>query len=832
MYSYKICIHYIFSVTTNSIVSDINKILNQYNYGDSPSLIQFWIMANFNPQISNILEGLQQQYGISIILNSARDLPYFEVACKIFQEYIIKKLPRVIDDTSIDEYYSRISKSDHYLVDRDYERHLLSSNQFSSYYIIGLSFSGKTQLLKNVIKEYADKNYPIFWHTVISNDSNIQYRTFIISLGHYFIHRHKESKLNAYLDKYGCGISGELFSLITMLLKSYKPIVIIDDIHKCNSENLKFKQIIELFIQESECRLYMAGWFNIFNTNIEIRKNVRFITLNGLSYEYLNQIIKNRIGCSRIQIAQEIEKKYSGLPGYAELVEQTTNIKALGNVNSYFTSFIKSLTYNEQLVLFMLGYVSVPLHITYFENLNLLDALYVLAQKKLIREEGEYYSVHDTYRSFLTNYSVNQNLFSEILTLADTIISKNYRAALDIINICINKRKYIEAYTIISNEFELFIQHQIFYELLQYLQLIESADVSINGLDLLFKKVLLLERINDYQLCISYICLISSDLKAGDEIKYIYCLYVYMRCLYFTNKYDDIIKIYKENSDYIINSSDKKILCQILLLVGRIFYIRGDLDTAGTIYVLAYQLGFGNKVLENKIIYRIGMVEYKKGLIEESAKTFSQLLKSNLYLTPKRKSYIYNKLARSYIELGNIIQAQYNNDESLKIKKIYNDERGIIFCCKIQARILLYQHKLLEAMMVLEKAEELSIKLKLNKELLSIHMMQISIKLKYNNVNADNLLTLLDNCIAICEKEKLLGKLCIISNICNIYYPNLRERIDRIKNDIQKYNQIEANLILNQFENIFSTISKSWVQSIKSNNCISHQMLQLSHFII
>lgn len=827
-YSHRIYVNLIFQQNDDAIQKYINSVLNEYQC-ETPSLIQFWFLSDASQVIRQLLCEFEKKLNINILIEKGTNsIDSYTHSIDSFRKYIINALSLLVENDLLDEYSARISKSNHFLVDRHTEQITLKSDCSSNFYIIGLSFCGKTQLLKNIIREYSNQQYFTFWHTIISNDNVIQYRTFLMSFGYFFKHIYADSRLNIYIQKYGCGISNELLSLISLLIKHYKPIIVIDDIHKCSSSNIDLLQILFLFIREVECRVYMAGWFNIFNNSANIQANIRYLTLNGLSYDYLDQIIQKNIGCSKIDIAKEIELRYSGLPGYAELVSQDTNLAKLCSTNLYFNSFIEHLTRDEQIVLFLLGYVSVPIRIVYFEGQNLLKSLYALAYKKLVREEGEFFSVHDTYRLFISSYAVDNEIFTSILLVAQSIIMQNYRAALDLINICLSKSKYYDAYNILTLGFDTIIHNQAYPELLKYLQQIEN-NVTESNWDVLYRKIILLERVNEYDLCISYILMINDELEKQDIKKYVHCLYVYFRCLYFTNQYDNIIRGYLDNAEIIFKVANRKILCQVFLLIGRVFYIRGDISTASIIYILAYQYAYGDKVLEAKTIYRIGMIEYANGLINESISTFSHLLNADINLTPKRRSYIYNKLARSYLAIENIVDCRNNNNESLKIKKIYHDERGLIFCKKLQAETLLYENRIPEAVTLLDEAKELSIKLSLDKEAVSINLVLIHIYLKYSIIPVDDIVPILKECIHICKEEKLLSELKIIANIYEVYHPNLQyHNISVLYNNIRKSIQNDSDEILNLCGNKLSSLSLQWIELFKCGHCISSHMLQLS----
>ena len=57
-------------------------------------------------------------------------------------------------------------------------------------------------------------------------------------------------------------------SILTLLFNIYEPILVIDDVHKCQTENVILKETFETIIENKLCRIYFIGWFNIFKKSI------------------------------------------------------------------------------------------------------------------------------------------------------------------------------------------------------------------------------------------------------------------------------------------------------------------------------------------------------------------------------------------------------------------------------------------------------------------------------------------------------------------------------------------------------------------------------------
>ena len=165
--------------------------------------------------------------------------------------------------------------------------------------------------------------------------------------------------------------------------------------------------------------------------------------------------------------------------------------------------------------------------------------------------------------------------------------------------------------------------------------------------------------------------------------------YVQLRCFYFRNLYDELLSSISKNRAYIFEQMEIELRIQILLLMGRVFYIRGDLETSLIIYLLSYQFAISdNKTsLAIKAIHRIAMIELCKGLYSESKNTFLKLTKLDVQITPKRKSFAYYRIAKCCFALDELEDSIDYSKKSISIKESYNDKRGILFSYKMLSKV-------------------------------------------------------------------------------------------------------------------------------------------------
>lgn len=803
-----------------------------------PAILYLWIKPYLTPATKDYIEKFSDEYGITILYEEELNINKYNTELEKEMSIIFSNLREKIIDSLKNskytellelEYESQIENTDHYLADREWERNILMGSKYEAYYIQGVSACGKTQLLKNIAFVYKQKGYEILWHTIRDEESERQTEAFYLALSHFFKIHYNDERLQMYLKDHGYFLSNELITIITTVLTKFHPIIVIDDIHKCSSENFILKNTFETIISERLCRIYFIGWFNIFSRTVHIVKNLKTIILDGLLENYLDEIIVHHIGQSRKSIATLIQKKYNGLPGYAVLVDSQTNIEDLISNETFLHSFVDCLKQDEKKTLFILTYASYPIGKKHFFNFDLLESLASLVEKRLVENIGLYYKVHDKYKPFLKNYSINRSEFQKIINVLTVISDTEPIMLLDIIGLYKEHGMLEEAYSLLCKSFSKLLHLQLIKKTLIIVQDIEEHMIdNCKLIELCKMKIILLERLSQYSLCVQYLALIENDVDFfSPSWEKIY--YIKLRCCYFRNEYDELLISFYKNRNYIFIKMDKELKIQILLLIGRVYYIRGDLETALMIYLLGYQYAImSNKItLIVKAIHRIAMIEFCKGLFSESQTTFLYLTKLETIITPKRKSYAYYRIAKCYYSMNQLEESLYYTKESLSIKESYNDERGKLFSYKMLAKIYFKKHDTINAMFYINKAMNIANNLDLTKERLAVNLVLVDNILKYEiEYDEKEIEDLLRDCLEIAVKQKLLFRIGTIIRLANKKMDRLSEQANKqyqiIKCDLEKNISNERNL----FDQYLSEKNKAFFYRLQEEgNAITSHLL-------
>lgn len=783
-----------------------------------PALLYFWITPNLTPSAKDYIKLFSEEYKIAVQFEESLNIERYISALQE-DDYIIfyglktritNSINRTDNKSLVNlEYDNQISVTDHYLVNREIERNILLEDTYKAFYVQGVSACGKTQLIKNIVYLYNQKGKKIFWHTVRTDESEQQNKAFYTALAHFFTIVCNDSKLEIYLSNHGYYLSNELLSILTLLFNIYEPILVIDDVHKCQTENVILKETFETIIENKLCRIYFIGWFNIFKKSFLLNKAMKVLVLEGLADYHLDQIIIHNIGQSKKEIATLIQDKYNGLPGYAILVDENTSQDTMETNDTFLHGFINCLTSTEKKALFILTFSSIPIELHYWTKFDLIDSIYSLVEKRLIECRGTSYNIHDKYRPFFKNYPLNNLDFQDVVTHLKEISSYEIEISLDLIDLYIDRKQIGDAYIVLQNSFQNFLHKQLIKNTLKRVQMIEDAQFdNQNLIDLLKMKIILLERLSQHTICINYINMIQSETKLCTK-KWEKIYYIYLRCLYFTNQYDILLKSVSDNRDYISENTSTEIRIQIFLVTGRVYYIRGDLETALILYLLSYQnaLGVNNLSLVMKSIHRIAMVECCCNYISESKNTFYTLSKLDNIITPKRKSYAYYRIAKCCYLLDELDDGIEYTKKSISIKESFGDLRGFAFSYKTYAKIFFKQNKFVEAIYYINEARNVALKLGLNKEVLSINIILIENILKYHiDYNMEELKGMLVDGLKIAIDEKLLYRIHTImelsehkwDDLYNISKKEYNEIEDKLKEETLRikeyyYNSLDQN---------------------------------------
>lgn len=773
------CKCYVHSVNKEDIMPSLN-----WAKVHRPALLYLWIKPYLTPSTKDYINLFCDEYGISVLYEEELNIKKYNEELEKENSDILSNLrDRIIDSLKTSkytkllelEYDNQIANTDHYLADREWERNILMENEHMAYYIQGVSSCGKTQLMKNISYVYKKNGEDIFWHTVYDEEMERQTYAFLLSLSHFFEIYYANDKLDRYLHSHGCYLSNELISILTSLLKQFHPIIVIDDIHKCSFENNILKNTFESIISAKLCRIYFIGWFNIFPRTINIKTNLKILILEGLQENDLDSIIIHHTGQSKKHIATLIKNQYNGLPGYAVLVDNHTNINSLESSDTFLHGFIDRLNQEEKKTLFILTYASLPVEQKYFSKLNLIKSLSQLVEKRLVENKGNDYNIHDKYKPFFKNYILNSSDFQEIMYALEVIAETKPEIILDIISIYNEHQLVEEAYFHLEKSFPQLLHHQLIKKTLKLVQQIEEGLIDNKYLlELCKMKIILLERLSHYNLCIQYLTIIEKDIElCSPQWEKIY--YIQLRCLYFKNSYDELLYSISQNKSYIFEQMEESLRIQILLLVGRVYYIRGDLETSLMVYLLSYQfaIAINNTSLAVKAIHRIAMIEYCQGLYSESKNTFLRLTELDALITPKRKSYSYYRIAKCCFSLEELDKSISYAQKSLSIKESYNDKRGILFSYKMLAKVHFKKQEFVEAIFYINQAQIIARELGLTKEEAAINITFIENVLNYNINYENNIEELIHKSLNIVTKEKLLFRIGTIMRLTEGRYSNL-----------------------------------------------------------
>ena len=751
-----------------------------------PELLYLWIVPYLTPSAKDFVQSFEKKYKISVRIEEKVNIEeYFKYIhnddAKIWltlKEKILNSCTQNYCKTPfIPEYELDKAENIPFLIDRELEREKLFYHQQKAFYLQGVSACGKTQLLKYIAFVYIQKGLPVFWYTIRNGNVKHQCSDFFHTLARYFESVHKDKALLEYFDTYGFFLSQDMENLVISMLNKYNPILFFDDVHNCQNENITMRTLFAKLIKYQVCRLYFSGWFNIFNFTLSEKKCISTIVLEGMKKNDLNLIIEHCSGECNPAMAELIEQQFYGLPGYAVLANKEMSVKNINEADEFLAHFFTLLSPEEQILLFALSMLSTEVPGDFIKKQGYAMQLVSLENKYLLISRRYRYTVHDKYRMFFSRYPIGESLLSKVIFLIEKYAELEPSAFLDLIYFRILEKNYMNAWEILSINFMLLISHQFYTPLLNQLQEIEqNTQGKININDIVLKKIVLLERLGEYQICLQYISLLD-NMNLFNFLDHEMIFYIQLRCLYFTNQYDDILKLYKDNYSTVEDFADRELYIQILLTIGRVFYIRGSSKGALIYYLLAYQHAqkLHKRALEVKAIHRIAMIERRLGLVTDSRKSFQELLKLDALITPKRRSYIYYRIAKCFLNEGNLEEAKKYNKKSIKIKESYNDIRGLLFSDNLNALICLNERDYLGAYCNSAKACERADNLGLHKEWLSAALVQFDVALNEmsNASNVPDINSDLQRGLKIAIEEKLLLRLKSIEKLTEMHWPHI-----------------------------------------------------------
>ena len=753
-----------------------------------PDLLYFWITPYLTPDAKDFLNEFSKNFKIPIAYEDEVNIKSYQQALKNGEIEKLKSLRRKLNqlfrfqrneisknDAENLEYETTIIKSDHFLIDRNKELKALKEKEYKAFYLYGLSGSGKTQIAKKLAQHFYKNNYKIFWHSILNqNDSTTQIRSFLQSLSTFFEFNYSDNTLFEYHKIYGFALTNQLLLKVKSLLLKYKPTIFIDDAHNCKRDN---DVLIALFVQtisEKICTIYFLGWFNIFPLNFDIKSKIKFIPIRGLEKRYIYELISKISVIDPSQIVMDLlSNKFKGLPFYAihsdKISKDINYIRELPKPELFFRKILQNLSQDEIDIINALSISRLPLRIAIFRRYGLISQLETLCDKKIIHIAGSMCVLHDTIRvTAINNFrsiSINKCV-SNILKFAS---QEESATLIDLILAYINIKQFDNALILLNENFYRLVDDGYDLFLIKIVQNLIEANVDF--VELTIKKVILYERVGEYENALFFIDLLDSNISTRKEF-YQTWIYIKNRCLYFKCEFDTVI----ENILMYVRENillDPVIKLQMLFVLGRICYIRGYLRESLILYVQLFNESISTKSqLAIKAIHRIAMIECALGFHQDALNSFMHLIKLKSFTSVKRKSFIYYRIAKCYFSLGQTDEAKKYNEKSLEIKKSFNHTRGIIFSYKLKARIL-KEKDLYEALFWSEKAYKLSHEINIDKEKVGTGILLSEILCELSEYKeASKILKII---IPICVNLKLGYRLKLIKKILDHQNRNLDE---------------------------------------------------------
>lgn len=822
------CKYYMRSVKIEDISSSLD-----WAKVHRPALFYIWVYPYLTSATKDYLDMFSKEYGIEIDYEERNNIEIYLDEIKKTTSTILERLKERIFSKITNSAKMKLPKytdEECYLVDREETRKELIDNVYYSFFLQGISCCGKTQILKNVAYYYNNLGKHIFWFCFHESSSEIQQKSFWTNLSMFFETEYNDYTLQKYFKTYGYHITSILLDKSQDILKKYMPIIVIDDIHKCASDNLELKDFFYTIIDKEIITIFFAGWFNVFELTPIIQKKLKNIAIDGLESKYINEIIKHNTGKDNPDIAKKIVKDYNGLPGFAVIVDNNTVLEDFESDKSFLYSIIKYLGSKEQEILFVFVHATTPLPEKPFYDLGYYKEFSLLKSRKLIIKQNRNYIIHDKYRSILESYPLDTQMANSIINIFLKCSCIDAHFLLDIIMLYYKLEQYENAINFLNTHFKILLHTQSAKELLKYYQWIEEKlPLHIEKGQIMMNKAILLENCEEYELCKFYINILKNSIKEQDE-EWEELFYLELRCFYFLNEYDELLVKVNLYSDKLLTLS-KIILIQTFLLVGRVYYIRGFFNEAIFFYLIAFfeALKNNDKILITKSIHRIAMVEMKKGLITECYDTFRILVNLDEVVTIKRKSYIYYRMAECEYKLEHYKEAIENNETSFQLKQSIDHARGMIFCHRLSAKIALKSKDYMKANCEIQVALDISRKMGFHKEEISCVILQLKIYKKMHIELPDTLCNTMKQYLLIAQKERNVYRLHQIGNSMKDINEEIYIESVRASNAITSKIKGEFMQSFNIWKKVFTKEEEKIYYEITLNNhAVSKKLLILS----
>lgn len=749
---------------------DICESLN-WAVSAKPDLFYIWTSTYLTPTTKDYILSISKQYKLNVAweekisLEKYTDVFNHKDDDQLFLE-LKKRIYNLLNIAECSyelEYTSRILPSNHALINRKQEKAFLLDDYKHIYYLMGPSCVGKTQLAKCIAKDYFENGRFVFWHRVFMQDNECQIKSLLEALGTFFACVLKRNELNEYLNSHGNYLTSSLINIVKTMLSNYDCVLFIDDIHKCNSN-----QYIELLIQlldVANSKIYLLGWFNIFDIHdLRLNNKIVFMDVKPLSAQHIREIALSINGTLNDEELGEIVDRSAGLPGLAEILPTNKNYINCDGLLSYFGTLISLMEIKEKSLLFSLALSRAPLPIKLLERYNYRSTFEKLTQKRLAKLEGDVIVLHDMYKKYVKDlsYLIPEETFHIIEMCAED----NPLLYIDLMTLYCETEKSDKYDKILKEKFDFLLSMGYDVMLLYTLQEREKLNKK-NALFILIKKMILLERKAEYDLLGNYISITKDIIDRTNEDYYMWN-YLNLRLNYFQCNFEKLLKFFYDNIA-VYQNYPIELYLQILFIIGRTYYVIGEMRIAVGIYYYIFNLAIRNNLssLSTKAIHRICIIEEKIGLFRVASQTLELLMDTRYFVSIKRQAFAYYRLSKCALGNGNYEEAIKYNNKSIEIKKSLNAQRGLAFSMKLHSQIYYKMRDIPKAIYWGEEAYKKAQQLNLKKEEVAT-----GITYAYALLAADqakHAQCILNTCIKHASKMNLEHRLKAIISLCDNY---------------------------------------------------------------
>jgi len=659
------------------------------------------------------------------------------------------------------EYETQILNSDAYIVNRKNELECLTNKDFNNFIIFGVSCVGKTQLSKSVAKHYNDSNELVFWHKVYPQTSEMQTNGLLELFAAFLSAKLNDHSLNDYLKTHGVCFTNQLCVLIEHSLNQYRLHIFIDDMQNLEQGNNSIFQLFDIFMNNANCKFYISGWYITLPEQYTKKPKTMLVEVLPMNEEHIREVAKRIKSDISDEVLMLVVEKSEGLPGVAEIIPYSDTWREVNGLTDYFRNLLGTASTEERILLCSLAISPKALLRSKIAEAGYSEAYYALVNRHIVKEHEKHITLHDKYRDSLLK--TVETVEESVVILLELCSSDEPSILINLLNFLCSIGKINEYAQILRKHFPTLLKQNFDVQLLASIQ---QASVSAKGytLEFLVAKMILLERQAQYD-TLGMLIDVTQDVITDSHVDYYMWQYVYLRYLYFKCEFIKILDYFYDNQE-LLSKYPTEIYLQILFIVGRTYFVIGDLRPAAEIYLFAFNTALSAKQnnLATKAIHRMCIIEEKLGLFKDTLNSLNILNDEKYLISAKRLSFSYYRRAKCFLGLGKLDEANESNNSSIEIKESLNSRRGLMFCHKLNSQIALSGENVQDALYWGQLAYTEALELGVEKEIIAASVTYARALL--HDGDKQQAADILDAAIILGKKLCLLKRLKTIQDIC------------------------------------------------------------------